>query len=237
MTKWRFIHLLNASTKWRGIQPFNSIKKEVYDKLKQLYLLTVIFSNALLLFLLDHNQNGVCNHNLCSIQDLMCLDKPYVTKFKRVCADFPNLALPVKITTPGNIQVTFGHMFVGNKSLRETITPFYLARSLESPMMVSIDTKRTFAIAIVIYSEKNHLPVTEVLFCAFFGEIVRSKKLKYWASLNNVLLPPFFTDSIDLSIQTSAAEILNIFSSKISDHRLETSSNTLERECKDEDKS
>ena len=197
----------------------------------------MMFSNALLLFLLDHDQNGFCNHNLCSIQNLMCLDKPYVTKFKRMRADFPNHALLAKITTPGNIQVTFGNMFFGNKSLRETITPFYFVRSLESPMMVSINTKRTFSIAIVIYSEKNHLPVKEVLFCTFFGELVRSNKLKYWTSLNNVLLLPFFTDAVDLSIKTSAAELLNIFSSKISDHRLETSSKTLERECEDEDKS
>ena len=53
-------------------------------------------------------------------------DKPYSAKFKCVCTGFPNIALLAKSTTLGNIQVTFGHMFVGIKYLSETITTFAL---------------------------------------------------------------------------------------------------------------
>ena len=34
----------------------------------------MIYTNALLLFLLEHDQIRVCNLNLRSIQELMCLD-------------------------------------------------------------------------------------------------------------------------------------------------------------------
>ena len=47
----------------------------------------------------------------------MRLDEPSGTKFKCVCTYFPNITLLSKSTTTGDIQVTFGHASVRNKSL------------------------------------------------------------------------------------------------------------------------
>ena len=73
----------------------------------------MISSNALSLFLLDHNQNGFCNRNIRSIQYMMRSDEPAGAKFKHVCVDFPNLALLTKSIKMGDIQVTFGNASVG----------------------------------------------------------------------------------------------------------------------------
>ena len=83
-----------------------------------------------MIFLLDYDHNGICNSNIHPIQYMMLSDEPSGAKFKRVCADFPNIVLLTKSATPGNIQVTFVHVFVGNKSFRETFTAFTLAGSL-----------------------------------------------------------------------------------------------------------
>ena len=48
----------------------------------------MISSNALSLFLLNNNQNGVYNRNISLIKYLMRLYKPTGTKFKHVCVDF-----------------------------------------------------------------------------------------------------------------------------------------------------
>ena len=47
----------------------------------------------------------------------MRLNDPGGTKFKCVCADYLNLALLTKSAILGEIQVTFGHTSVENKSL------------------------------------------------------------------------------------------------------------------------
>ena len=104
----------------------------------------MIYTNAISLLLVKHDQNGVCNQNLHSIQDMMCSDEPVGTNVKRVCADLPNIALLTNIATPGEIQVTFGHTYIGKKSLDETVSAFALTGSLESPMVVSIDTEHAF---------------------------------------------------------------------------------------------
>ena len=62
---------------------------------------------------------------------MMLSDQLDGTKFKCVCADFPNIVLLTKSATPGNIQVTFGHVSAKNKYFRETTTTFALAVSLE----------------------------------------------------------------------------------------------------------
>ena len=43
----------------------------------------------------------------------MRLDEPVGTKFKRVCADFTDIAVLTKRATMGEIQVTFCHMSIG----------------------------------------------------------------------------------------------------------------------------
>ena len=77
----------------------------------------MISTNALFVFLLHHHINGLRNKNLRSIQDVMHASDPAAEKFKRVCKDFPNLAILTKSSTPGDIHLTFGHAAVGNKSL------------------------------------------------------------------------------------------------------------------------
>ena len=123
------------------------------------YLLTMISTNALSLFLLKHDQNGVFNRNLLSIQDLMRSDESAGTKFKRVCTDSLHLTLLTKTATPGEMQVTFGYTSVGNNSLEETVTAFALVGSLEYLVVASIDAKRDFTSA----NKKSRLPVTEFL--------------------------------------------------------------------------
>ena len=91
---------------------------------------------------------------------MMQSDEPAGANFKCVCADFPNIALLTKSTTPGDIQVKFGRASIGNKSLRETIDALDLARSLESLMVVSINAENEFS----RNSEKIYLLVMEASF-------------------------------------------------------------------------
>ena len=66
----------------------------------------------------------------------MRASEPAAEKYKRVCEDFPNLAILNKSATPGNIQLTFGHVAVGNKSLGESVAAFALAGDLSSPPLI-----------------------------------------------------------------------------------------------------
>ena len=83
-------------------------------------------------------------------------DESSGVKFKRVCLDFPNPTIITNSTTLGKIQVNFGHAPIGNNSLGENVTVFYIAGSLESLMEASVNAKYYFA------SAKNYLclPVT-----------------------------------------------------------------------------
>ena len=134
----------------------------------------MIYTNALSLFLLEYDQNGVFNRNLCSIQYLVRLYDPAVSKFKRVCADLPNLALLTKSVTPGGDQVTYTHASVGNDPLGEAMTNFALAGLLEALTVTTIDTEHSFAGA----KDKIHLPTTKVLLHSAVGGLYKSEKLR-----------------------------------------------------------
>ena len=137
------------------------------------------------------------------------------TKFKCVCADFSNLMLLTKSDMPGDIQVTFCHASVENKSLGENIAAFDLAGSLESSAVVSIESNRAFTSA----GENIRLPVMEVLLCSAVGNLARSKNLRYWESLKTSLFPPLLTEAVVLEGETPEAELLKIFADNISERR------------------
>ena len=105
----------------------------------------MISTNALSLFLLKHDQNGVCDRNLCSVQESMCSNKQAIANFKRLCADFPNLALLNKSATSREVQVTYVHVPVGNKYHRETVTTFALGGSLKALTVVTINSECAFS--------------------------------------------------------------------------------------------
>ena len=128
-------------------------------------------SNALSVFILRHDINVICNKNICLIQDIMRTSDPDGEKFKHICKYFPNMAILTKIATPGDVQLTFSHMSFGNKYLKESITAFALAVSLEAPKVASISVDITFAIS----GNKIRIPVTEVLLCAAVGNLARLK--------------------------------------------------------------
>ena len=77
----------------------------------------MISLEALSIYLLQHNQNEICDQNLRSIQYAMSSDDPDGSKFKRVYADLPNLAVHTKSATHGDIQVKYAHASVGGNSL------------------------------------------------------------------------------------------------------------------------
>ena len=77
----------------------------------------MLSSKALSTFILHNNINVLYDNNLCLIQDIMCKSETASEKFKCVCKDLPNLAILKKSTTPGEVQLTFVHASVGNKSL------------------------------------------------------------------------------------------------------------------------
>ena len=172
----------------------------------------MISSNALSLFLLEHNQNGFCNCTLCSIQRLMSLDESDGAKFKRVCTDFPNIVILTNRATLSKIQVTFGHSPIGNKSLGETVSAFSLAVSSESLMVVYINIKRTFTRA----CDNIRLLITEIILCTAFGNLARSKNLHGLVLPNFVLILSLLSNGVVLDGQVSASELLKIFSTKTS---------------------
>ena len=61
----------------------------------------MISSYDLSTFTLHHDLNGLCNNNLCLIQDRMRTNELASNKFKRMCKDFPNMAILTKRTIPG----------------------------------------------------------------------------------------------------------------------------------------
>ena len=141
----------------------------------------------------------------------MCASKPAVEKFKRVCEDFPNLAILTKSATPGEIQLTFGHSAVGNKSLGKSVVAFALVGDLSSPSVISLKIEIAFAAD----SDKICLPITEVLLCAAAADLAQSKKQRYCTPRNAVLLPPFLTEAAILHGESEAGELLNIFACSI----------------------
>ena len=77
----------------------------------------MIYNNNLLLFLLEHDQNGVYDCNLRFIRESMRLDELAVSKFKLEGVDLPNIVILTKSTTPGEVQVIYAHASTDNKSL------------------------------------------------------------------------------------------------------------------------
>ena len=149
----------------------------------------MISTNALSLFLLRNYLNGIGNKNLRSIQDVMRASESAAEKFKRVCKDFPNLAILAKSSTPGKIQLTFGHAAVGNKSLGESLVSFALVGDLRSPSVIFFKIEIAFA----TNSDKICLPIADILLRAAAGDFARSNKHRDWTPCNAVLLPPFLT--------------------------------------------
>ena len=133
--------------------------------------------------------------------------KPATEKFKDICTDFPNLALLTKSSTPGVIQIAFGHSTVGNKSLRETLQAFALAGNLASPSVIYFNLEIAFAPE----GEQIRLPITEGLLRAAAGNLKETKKQQDWQYLNTVLLPHFLTEAAILHGKSDAGELLKIF--------------------------
>ena len=173
----------------------------------------MIYAHALSFFLLHHPLNGLGNSNFWSVQEAMRASEPATEKYKNVCEEFPNLGILTKSSTPGEVQLMFGHATVGNKSLGESIQDFALAGNLGSPSVISFNLKIAFALE----GEKIHLPITEVLLCAAAGDLARSKRQRNWQSLNAVLLPPFLTEVDILHGESDAGELLKIFARSITE--------------------
>ena len=167
----------------------------------------MISSHALFVFILHHPLNRLGNANLQSVQEAMRASKTATEKYKNVCEDFPNLGIVTKNSTPGKVQLTFGHATVGNKSLEESIQAFTLTGDLGSPSVVSFNLEIAFAPD----GEKIRLPIAEVLLRAAAGNLARSKNRRDWQSLNAVLLPPFLTEAAILHDESDAGELLQIF--------------------------
>ena len=159
----------------------------------------MISTKALSVFLLHHHLNRLENRNLRSIQDVMCASKPAADKYKRVCEDFPYIAILTKSATPGEIQLTFGYMAVGNKSLGESVVVFDFTGDLSSPYVISLKMDITFAAD----GDKIFLPIAEVLLRAAAGDLARYK--------NAILLPPFLTEAAFLHGDSDAGKLLKIF--------------------------
>ena len=180
---------------------------------------TMIKSNNSSLFLIERNHNGFCNRIIHLIQDLMSSNETSDIKFKRLCADLPNIAILTKSATPGEVQMSFCHMIIVNNSHRETITTFSLMVSPKFITDVEIDTKRAFTRA----DDKIRFPTTEVLLCATAGDLVRSKKPHNWVTINAVLLLSLITKAVILDGQAYATEFFKFFSSRIAEYQTETS--------------
>ena len=105
----------------------------------------MISSHAFSAFLLNHPLNGLGNTNLRSVQEAMRASVPATEKFKNVCEDFPNLAIPAKSSTPDEVQLTFSHPTAGNKSLGDSLQAFALAGDLGSPSVISFNLEIVFA--------------------------------------------------------------------------------------------
>ena len=105
----------------------------------------MISSHTLSAFLLDRPLNGLGNANLRSVQEAMRASVPATEKFKNVCEDFPKPAILTKSSTPGEVQLTFGHLTVRNKFLGESLQDFALAGDLGSPSVILFNLEIAFA--------------------------------------------------------------------------------------------
>ena len=173
----------------------------------------MISTNALSKFILHHHLNRLGNKNFRSVQDVIRVSKTVAEKFKRVCEDFPNLAILTKSATPGEIQLTFGHAAVANKSLGESVVDFSLAGYLSSPSVISLNIEISFAAD----GYKMRLLIAEVLLRVANGNLARSKNQRDWTLRNAVFLPPFLTEAVILHGELDAGELLKLFARSITD--------------------
>ena len=173
----------------------------------------MLSTNTLSVFILHHHQKGICNKNLRLIQDIMRTSKSAAKKYKKVCDEFPNFAILTKSAMPGEVQLTFAHMTVGNKSLEESVVAFALAGDIDSPSVVSINMD----IAFETEGDKICLPITEFLLRSAAGDLVRSKNQRDWTPRNAVLLPPFLTEAAILNLESDAGELLKIFAQSVTE--------------------
>ena len=79
------------------------------------------------------------------VQEVLRASEPAADKSKKFCKDFPNLAILKKSSTTGEIQLTFGHAAVGNKSLGESVVAFALAVDISSPSVIPFKIDIAFA--------------------------------------------------------------------------------------------
>ena len=101
-------------------------------------------TSTLSVFIFHHHQNGICNKNFRSIQDIMHTSEPDFEKYKKVCDVLPNLTILTKSATSGEVQQTFSHTYVGNKRLGESVAEFTMAVSPDSPSVVLINININF---------------------------------------------------------------------------------------------
>ena len=173
----------------------------------------MLSTNAVSIFILHHHQNGIFNKNLRSIQDIMRASKPAAEKYKKVCDDFPNLAIPTKSATPNEVQLTFTHVTVGNKSLGVSVVVFALAGNLDSTSIVSINMDIAFATD----SNKIRPPIIEVLLRAAAGDLACLKNRRDWTPRNSVLFLLFLMVSAMINGKSDLGELLNIFAHFVTD--------------------
>ena len=58
----------------------------------------MISTNALSVFILHHHQNGICNKNIHSIQEIMHTSEPDFQTYKKVCNDLPNITILPRVS-------------------------------------------------------------------------------------------------------------------------------------------
>ena len=151
--------------------------------------------------------------NLRSIQDVMCASEPATENYKRVCKDFPNLAILTNSTTSGKIKLTFGHTAVGNKSLGGSVVAFALSGYLISPSIISLKIETAFATD----GNKIRLQIAEVLLRVAAGDLARLKKQRDWTPRNTVFLPPFLTEAVILHGELDVGKLLKFFARSITE--------------------
>ena len=192
----------------------------------------MISTNALSVFLLHHNLNVLGNENLHLVQGVMRVSEPAADKYKNFCEDFLNLVILTKSSTPGEIQLMFGHVAVGNESLGESVVAFALAGDLSPPSVISFNIEIAFATD----GENIRLLIVEILLRAAAGDLARSKKQRKWTSYNAVLLPPFLTEAAILHGKLNAGEVLKIFARSIMEWASDTDTLSEAEEAGDDNR-
>ena len=112
-------------------------------------------------------------------------------KYKKVCEDFPNLAIFTKSATPGKIQLTSRHAAVGKKASWGIRCGFRPSRRSK----IAFCNLPKDEIAFAADGENIRLTIAEVLLCAAAGDLARSKNQRDLTPRKAILLPPFLTEA------------------------------------------